>query len=145
MGEYQDTMMLSREELQRVMLENTIFFIIEKKDGTKIGHIGGWTRGRGRTMEIGFALLPNERRKGFGTEAIQMMIDHLFMTRDIARIQTSTDTKNEASQKALEKAGFTKEGMMRKSWYMRGEYRDHYLYSVLREEWKEPKILAKTA
>jgi RimJ/RimL family protein N-acetyltransferase len=143
MGEYQDTRMLSREELQKVMLESTIFFIVEKKDGTKIGHIGSWMMGR--TMEIGFALLPNERRKGYGTEAIQIMTDHLFITKDIARIQASTDTKNEASQKALEKAGFTREGKMRKSWYARGEYRDHYLYSILREEWKEPKILMKTS
>ena len=139
MGEYQDVRILSKEELQKVMLENTIFFIVEKKDGTKIGHVGSWMMGR--TMEIGFALLPKERRKGYGAEAIQIMIDHLFITKDIARIQASTDTKNEASQKALEKAGFTKEGTMRKSWYTKGEYRDHYLYSILREEWKEPRIL----
>jgi ribosomal-protein-alanine N-acetyltransferase len=142
MGEYQDTRILSSEELQKVMLESTIFFIIEKKDGTRIGHIGSWMIGR--TMEIGFALVPNERRKGFGSEAVPMMIDHLFITNDIARIQASTDTKNEASQKALEKAGFTREGTMRKSWYTRGEYRDHYLYSILREEWKEQRILTKT-
>jgi RimJ/RimL family protein N-acetyltransferase len=142
MGEYQDTRTLSKEELEKVMLEGTVFFVIEKKDGAKIGHIDGWTLGR--TMEMGFALLPNERRKGYGTEAIQLMVDHLFVTKDIARIQVSTDTKNVASQKALEKAGFLREGTMRKSWYTKGDYRDHYLYSILREEWKEPKILTRT-
>jgi len=31
-----------------------------------------------------------------------------------------------------------------RGFFMRGEWRDAYLYSVLREEWKEPKILTKT-
>jgi hypothetical protein len=41
MGEYQDTTRLSKEELEKVMLEKTVFFLFEKKDGSKIGHIGG--------------------------------------------------------------------------------------------------------
>jgi len=142
MGKYQDTKILSREELERVMLENTIFFIIEKKDGNRIGHIGGWMMGK--TMEVGFALVPSERKKGYGEEAIQLMVDYLFLSKDIVRIQVSTDIENGASQRALEKVGFMKEGTMRKSWYTRGEYKDHYLYSILREEWKEPRILTKT-
>jgi ribosomal-protein-alanine N-acetyltransferase len=142
MGEYRDTTVLSKEELAKVMLERTTFFIVEKKDGAKIGHIGGWMIGK--TMEIGFALVPNERRKGHGTQAIQLMVDYLFLTKDIARIQASTDTRNTSSQKTLERVGFIKEGTMRKSWYTRGKYEDHYLYSILREERKEPKILTKT-
>jgi len=44
----------------------------------------------------------------------------------------------------LEKVGFAKEGTIRKFFFMRGEWRDAYLYGILREEWKEPKILTKT-
>jgi RimJ/RimL family protein N-acetyltransferase len=142
MGEYQDTMRLSREEFEKIMLSDLTFFIIEKKSQARIGHVGAWTMGR--TMEIGFALVPNERRKGYGTEVIQLMIDHLFLTKDVVRIQVSTDTRNVASRRALEKSGFSKEGTMRKFWYTRGEYRDHYLYSILREEWKEPRLLTRT-
>jgi RimJ/RimL family protein N-acetyltransferase len=36
-----------------------------------------------------------------------------------------------------------KEGTLRRSFFMRGELRDCLLYSILREEWKEPKILAR--
>lgn len=46
--------------------------------------------------------------------------------------------------RVLEKAGFTKEGLIRKSVFIRGEWRDGILYSILREDWKEPRILAKT-
>jgi RimJ/RimL family protein N-acetyltransferase len=146
MGEYQDTWTIPIEELRKSMLEDNIFFIIEKKDGTKIGHIGahmyGWMRGR--MMDLGFALVPGERRKGYGTEAIQMMVDYLFLETGVVRVQVPTGTKNISSQKALEKAGFTREGIMRKSWFAKGEYIDQCLYSILREEWKEPKVLAKT-
>jgi hypothetical protein len=49
---------------------------------------------------------------------------------------------NSEEARAL-KVGFTKEGTIRKS--VNGVRRDSYLYSILREEWKEPKILTKTA
>jgi len=49
-----------------------------------------------------------------------------------------------ASQKVLQNVGFKKEGTIRKSVFARGEWRDRYLYSILREEWKEPRILAKS-
>jgi RimJ/RimL family protein N-acetyltransferase len=143
MGDYQDTRVFIREELEKIMLKNAIFFIIQKKDGMKIGHIGSWMIGR--TMEMGFALVSSERRKGYGKEAIQLMVDYLFLTKDIVRIQVSTDTENRASQRALERVGFLKEGIMRRLWYTRGEYKDHYLYSILKEEWKEPKMLKTTA
>jgi RimJ/RimL family protein N-acetyltransferase len=52
--------------------------------------------------------------------------------------------RNLASQKVLEKAGFKREGILRKSAFERGEWRDFYVYSILREEWKEPKILTRT-
>ena len=141
MGEYQDAMDISEEKLEKVMLKDTIFLIVEKKNGTRIGHVGSFPWGRSR--EIGYAVVPGERGKGYGTEAIQIMVDHLFLSKDIVRIQAPTETRNVASRRALEKAGFSKEGIMRKSLYVRGEYRDMYLYSILREEWKQPKILAK--
>jgi RimJ/RimL family protein N-acetyltransferase len=72
------------------------------------------------------------------------MVDFLFLSKEIVRIQAQTDPRNVASQKVLEKVGFTKEGTARKFFFMRGEWRDAYLYSILREEWKEPKILTKT-
>lgn len=119
-------------------------FIIEKKDGTKIGwmshYIGsqnfGW-------MEIGYVLIPSERRKGYGTEAIQIVVDYLFLTKEIVRIQAVTNVKNIGSQRVLEKANFKREGTLRKALYVRGEWTDGYLYSILREEWKKPKILTK--
>ncbi len=146
-GEYNPLHQMSRTEAEK-MLENPLElkpFFIEKKDGSKIGFVAHFNvlHVAGKLLEIGYSLVPNERGKGYCTEAVRIMVDYLFLSRETMRIQASTDTRNLASQKVLEKAGFKKEGTMRKYFFIRGETRDAYLYSILREEWKEPKILTK--
>ena len=120
-------------------------FIIQKKDGTRIGIIWHLVNQPSRIMEIGYVIAPSERGRGNGTEAVQLMVDYLFLSRNILRIQGTTNVRNRASQRVLEKAGFRIEGTCRKSSFVRGIWTDSHLYSILREEWKEPKILTKTA
>jgi RimJ/RimL family protein N-acetyltransferase len=140
---------MSRTEVEKISENHheEKLFIIEKKDGSRIGFIAHFyvLHVAGRQLEIGYSLLPNERGKGYCSEAIKIMADYLFLSKDTGRIQAQTDPRNIASQKVLEKAGFKNEGTLRKSFFMRGEWRDAYIYSILREEWKEPKILTKTA
>jgi RimJ/RimL family protein N-acetyltransferase len=149
LGEYNPLRQMSRTEIEKNYderkLEQTEFFI-EKKDGSKIGYIFHFTivHPAGKLLEIGYFLAPSERGKGYGTEAIKIMVDYLFLSRDTMRVQATTDARNLASQKVLEKAGFKKEGTMRKYFFLRGELRNACLYSILREEWKEPKILTRT-
>jgi RimJ/RimL family protein N-acetyltransferase len=145
-GEYNPLWQQSRTELEKrydTMPPEVGWFIIEKKDESKIGSISH--RPAGKLSEIGYAIIPSERGKGYSTEAVKIIVDYLFLSKDIGRIQAHTDTRNAASQKVLEKVGFKKEGTIRKSDFVRGEWRDMYLYSILREEWKEPKILTKTS
>jgi RimJ/RimL family protein N-acetyltransferase len=96
-------------------------------------------------MEIGYDLIPSERGKGYGTEAVQIIVDYLFLTKNIVRIQAVTNVDNIRSRRVLEKAGFIKEGTLRRVSRIGQEWGDALIYSVLREEWKEPKILTKTA
>ena len=117
-------------------------FFVEMKDGTKIGVVGVFPVGD--LWEIGFALIPSERGKGYGTEAVTIFVDYLFLSRDLVRIQATTDPRNKGSQRILETVGFKREGIVRKSMFIHGEWRDLQLYSILREEWKEPKILTRT-
>jgi ribosomal-protein-alanine N-acetyltransferase len=121
-------------------------FIVEKKNGTKIGGIAHFNvlAPYGKTLEMGYALLPRERGKGYCSEAAKIMVDYLFLSKDVACIQATTDVGNVASQKVLGKAGFQKEGIMRKRFFSNGDWRDTVMFSTLREEWKEPKILART-
>jgi RimJ/RimL family protein N-acetyltransferase len=131
---------LEKEYDKRPPEEN--WFFIEKKDGTKIGAAFHFLEGR--LLEIGYAIVPSERRRGYGTEAAKIIVDYLFLSRAIVRIQAATDIRNMVSQKVLERVGFKKEGIIRKYVFVRGEWRDALLYSILREEWKEPKILTRT-
>lgn len=149
-GEYEPIEQMSKSEwtklLDTLMSSQTDFklFIIQKRDGTKIGQIHHRLSRPMHGMEIVYDLIPNERGKGYGTEAIQLMVDYLFLSKDYARIQAIADVRNKASHRVLEKAGFQREGTIRNCLFSRGELRDYYLYSIIREEWKEPKILTKT-
>ena len=148
-GEYDGLRQLSRSEFEKEFggedrheMKN---FFIEKKDGTKVGWMGHFyvLHPAGRLLEIGYTVLPNERRKGYCTEAANIMVDYLFLSKDTMRVQAATDTRNLASQKVLEKAGFRREGTLRKRYFIKGEWTDDYMWSILREEWKEPRILTK--
>jgi RimJ/RimL family protein N-acetyltransferase len=118
-------------------------FIILKKDGTKIGFTWRFTNQPYGHMEIACFLVPNERGKGYGTEAVRLMVDSLFINRNIVCIQAKAIVENKAAHRVLEKAGFKAEGTIRKLSLVRGEWRDKTLYDILLEEWKEPKILTK--
>ncbi len=52
---------------------------------------------RADLLEIGYALIPSERRKGYGAEAVKIIVDHLFLSKDNMRIQAITDVENTAS------------------------------------------------
>ncbi len=121
--------------------QTSMKFFIEKKDGTKIGVLN--TFSAGNLLEIGFTLIPSERGKGYCTEAVTILVDCLFLSRNLIRIQATTDLRNMASHRVLEKIGFKREGIVRKSMFIHGELRDLLLHSILREEWKEPRILTR--
>jgi RimJ/RimL family protein N-acetyltransferase len=144
-GEYKGLGQLSKGNIEKwydkELAEGGKWFFIETKDGTKVGfmHHFLW----GNMLEIGYVLIPTERGKGYCTEAVQLMVEYLFLSKDIVRIQAVTHVENKASQKVLEKTGFKKEGILRKSVFVMGVWADFYILSILREEWKEPKILTR--
>ena len=137
----QETLGDLEKQYDSVAVDKGQWFFIEKGDGTKIGYVAHF-KSKG-CIAIGYMLVPNERGKGYGTEAIRLMVDYLFLAKDIVRIQAETHPQNKTSSRVLEKAGFSKEGVIRKSFFSRGVWRDTALYSILREEWKQPKVLPK--
>jgi RimJ/RimL family protein N-acetyltransferase len=146
MGEYEPIVQETKADLERQYdkLTEGQWFFVEKKDGTKVGFIAHFVT-HGKLTAIGYALLPNERGKGYGSEAVKIMVDYLFLSKNIVRIQAETHPKNIASQRILEKAGFKKEGTIRKCFFSRGEWRDTAMFSILKEEWTEPRILTASS
>ena len=83
---------------------------------------------------IGIGLAPQFRGRGFGSEAHALLARYLFAHTQVNRIEATTEITNMAEQRALEKAGFTREGVVRGSTFRQGRWHDQVLYSVLRDE-----------
>jgi [ribosomal protein S5]-alanine N-acetyltransferase len=84
--------------------------------------------------EIGIALLPEWRGQGIGWRAQAMFCSYLFENTPVQRIEAATHGENAAEQRALGKAGFTLEGIIRAAEFRAGQWRDGYLYSRLRTD-----------
>ena len=87
-----------------------------------------------RALNVGLSLIPDARGHGFGTEAQRLLAALLFRLFDIERIEASTDVENIAEQRSLEKAGFTREGILRRAQWRAGAHHDLVSYSILRED-----------
>jgi RimJ/RimL family protein N-acetyltransferase len=85
-------------------------------------------------MEIGILLAPEHRGRGVGSEAQRALAEYLFETTAAHRLEATTEVDNVAEQRALEKAGFTQEGLHRGSGFVRGAWRDFYVYGRLRSD-----------
>jgi aminoglycoside 6'-N-acetyltransferase len=83
---------------------------------------------------IGITLAPEHRGKGYGSEAQQLLADYLFATYAVMRVEAATDITNGAEQRALEKASFVREGVLRQAQWRAGAWHDLVLYSKLRGE-----------
>jgi RimJ/RimL family protein N-acetyltransferase len=84
--------------------------------------------------EVGISLWPDARGKGHGTTAQLMLARYLFEHGPVNRIQAFTEVDNIAEQRALEKAGFVREAVLKSRTWRGGEWRDEVLYRMLRAE-----------
>jgi RimJ/RimL family protein N-acetyltransferase len=91
-----------------------------------------------RAWNIGINLVPEARGQGFGVEAQRLLAEHLFEATAVDRVEASTDVENIPEQRALEKAGFTRDGRMRGAQERAGSRHDLYLYSLLRSDLEAP-------
>ncbi len=73
--------------------------------------------------------------KGYGTEAVELLLRHGFQTLNLNRIYLHVFANNLRARHSYEKAGFVLEGTLRQAVYRHGEYLDMLIMSVLRAEW----------
>jgi RimJ/RimL family protein N-acetyltransferase len=87
-----------------------------------------------RCPMIGIWLTPSARGRGIGRLAQRQLAELFFRHAAINRVEAHTDVENIAEQRALEAAGFEREGVTRGAQWRDGAYRDGYLYAVTRHD-----------
>jgi RimJ/RimL family protein N-acetyltransferase len=118
---------------------NGMLLVERIEDGVVIGTVS-WHRVRyGPNPEsdgwmFGIDLIAEARGQGYGTEAQRLIAKYLFDTTPMHRVEASTDVDNIAEQRALEKAGFTREGVNRGAQWRAGMWHDLVLYARVRED-----------
>ncbi len=85
-----------------------------------------------QAYNIGITLAPEHRGKGYGVEAQRLLAAYLFAAFPVMRVEAQTDVQNTAEQRALEKAGFVREGIVRKAQWRAGAWHDLVMYSKIR-------------
>jgi len=110
------------------------------------GRVAGATRylnimPHDRGLEIGGTWYGLEfQRTPVNTECKYLLLRHAFETLGCIRVQLKTDLRNERSQKAIERTGAVKEGVLRNHMILPdGRYRHSVFYSILDTEWPEVK------
>lgn len=83
----------------------------------------------------------SERGKGIGTEAVFLLLSYGFEDLNMHRIYLNVYEENLAAIKVYKKNGFSKEGLLRQSNYINGEYVNVMVMAILREEWIKQRNL----
>ena len=85
-------------------------WIIELKDGTRVGDLSFKGLDPSGVAEIGYGISKEYQNRGYATEAVAAALDWAFDRPDVAAIEAETEPENAASQRVLEKCGFVATG-----------------------------------
>lgn len=85
-------------------------------------------------LNIGISLRPPARGLGHGSRAQRLLAEYLFTAFPVHRVEACTDVDNLPEQRALERAGFRREGVLRGAQWRRGAFHDLVSYARLRTD-----------
>ena len=104
--------------------------IEEVSSGKVIGDLYVYLIENNRMASVAIRLAASSHGKGYGTEALQAITKFCFEKTELQRLWTEVDTRNIASQRMLEKCGYTREGLIRQG-KMVNTWCDYYIYGIL--------------
>ena len=116
------------------------FAILRKEDYLYIGGCGinkiDWNNSN---CEVGIFLGKEFWNKGYGTDAMQVLIDFIFNNTSLNKIGLFVYEFNKRAIKSYEKCGFKIEGRLRENLFRDGRFYDTYVMGILRREWQPTK------
>ncbi len=117
--------------------EDSIWFTITDADGSIIGETGllrmfpAW-----HCTDLTIIIPdPEKQHKGYGTEAINLMLDMAFNEYEMNRVSIGVVGLNTEALGFYKKIGFKQEGIQEQGYYYEGEYSDFVMMRILKEEW----------
>ena len=127
---------LRRVKMQSKRGEPSPWGIVLKESGMLAGTIGyHCLNAEHGCAEVGFTLSRNYWNKGLMTEALSYVIRFGFEKLNLNRIEARCKVDNFASERVMKKCGMKLEGIMREQMFVKGEYHDLKMYSVLKKEY----------
>ncbi|MCX4759955.1 GNAT family N-acetyltransferase [Streptomyces sp. NBC_01275] len=113
------------------------FSVVELESGTLVGTAVLWNiDNHNRSAHIGLGLLPSSRGQGYGTDVVAVLCHYGFVVRGLQRLQIETLSDNAAMLRSAERNGFVREGVLRSSAWVMGEFLDEVLLGLLVQDWK---------
>nr|QCO92854.1 hypothetical protein [uncultured bacterium] len=131
------------QNLRRPLEEQPLGIEARTGEGWKlIGNCGfGNLDWRNRGAEIGIFIGDKSFwNKGYGTQAIGLMVKYGFNTLNLNRIYLNVFETNLRGIRCYEKAGFVSEGRLRQAIFQDGQFIDMLVMSVLRSEWSDREL-----
>ena len=110
--------------------------IEEKSSQRVIGDIWVYLIENNRMASVAIRMASESQNQGYGTEAMAAMSRFCFEKTELQRLWAEVDVRNIASQRMLEKCGFTKEGMIRQG-KMVNTWCDYYIYGLLKSDYRQ--------
>lgn len=115
------------------------FAICLNNNDTIIGRItlSAISRGPFQNAYMGYFIDQQQNGKGYATQAVHLAIRFAFEKIDLHRIQAGVLPRNIASIRVLDKNKFRYEGLAKRYLKINGQWEDHNLYAITREDWSE--------
>lgn len=119
---------------------DVIFVIEEKLKDGKVRPIGncGFHKIDWKDRHGTFGIFIGEKQlhgKGYGIEALSLLLDYAFNQLNFNRVNSSVYAFNKKSLRIHEKTGFKVEGIARRKIYRSGRYHDEVMLGILKDEW----------
>ncbi|MVA98809.1 GNAT family N-acetyltransferase [Nitratireductor sp. CAU 1489] len=124
----------------------TAFLIYLNDTGKMAGgiSIGNIRRGVAQSAQVGYWMGESHAGRGIMLDALRLASRYGFETLGLHRIEAACIPGNTRSMRVLEKAGFTREGLLRSYLKINGTWQDHYLYALIVDDYRAQQIRGKT-
>jgi diamine N-acetyltransferase len=109
--------------------------IADRFDDEVLGDLAVHLTQQGRTVEIGYTLERAVWGRGYAVEAASALVEYLFETAGVTRVEAMLHPDNPASAMVLERVGLLFEGHTRSSFWLDDDNSDDWLYGMTRHDW----------